>query len=319
MLKIHFLGTSSGTPTRQRNVSGLAIRRSTSPAWFLVDAGEGTQHQLQKAGLSLHDLAAICITHVHGDHCYGLPGLLASAGMGGRKQPLTLVAPLPVWQWLLATQQLTDLHLSYPVQHVDVAEQETVFATNGLIVTRHALLHRVPSFAYRFVASATRNVLRVDALKATGVPPGPQWRMLQNGCDVVFNDQTLRAADYVDSVREQAVAVIGGDNADPQLLRQACTDAQLLVHEATYTQAVLDKVGPGPMHSSAQGVAHFAQSVGLPNLVLTHFSARYHNAEGEAALLAEARAHYSGACWLAQDGAAFELDKNGHLAQAPLA
>jgi ribonuclease Z len=319
MLKFHFLGTSSGVPTRQRNVTGLAVQRSDSSDWILVDAGEGTQHQIQQARLSLHDLSVICITHVHGDHCYGLPGMLASAGMAGRKKALTLIAPLPVWQWLQATQQLTDWHLPYAIEHVDVALHDTAWDMPGLSITRHALLHRVPSFAFRFAATDVRSSLRVAALKAAGVPPGPQWRTLQNGGDINFEGQVLHSADYVDTVRYQVAAVIGGDNADPFLLQAACQDVQLLIHEATYTQEVLEKVGPGPMHSSAQGVAQFAQSVALPNLVLTHLSARYHNAEGEAAVLAEAKKYFTGNTWLAQDGDVFELMRDGQLHHKPVA
>lgn len=318
MLKFHFLGTSSAAPTRQRNVSGLAVQRGPGSDWILVDAGEGTQHQVRRARLSMHDLSAICITHVHGDHCYGLPGLLASASMAGRKKALTIVAPLPVWQWLETTRQCTDLHLSYAINHIDVALVGTVWNAPGLSVTRHALLHRVPSFAFRFVARDVRSTLRVDALRAAGVPPGPQWHTLQRGIDIVFENKVFCAADYVDTERHQVAAVIGGDNADPYLLRESCQDAQLLVHEATYTQELLEKIGPGPMHSSAQGVAQFAQSVALPNLILTHLSARYHNAEGEAAILAEAKTHFfAGNTWLAQDGDTFELTRDGQLHHRP--
>ena len=88
MLEFTFLGTSSGVPTLTRNVSGLAIHYGKTKDWILVDAGEGTQHRVQQAKLSLQHLKAICITHVHGDHCYGLMGLLASAGMNGRKDPI---------------------------------------------------------------------------------------------------------------------------------------------------------------------------------------------------------------------------------------
>ncbi|CAM5602375.1 Ribonuclease BN [Stutzerimonas stutzeri] len=88
-----FLGTSSGTPTPARNVTGLALQEDAGKAWYLIDCGEGTQHRLLRMPLSLHDLRAIFITHVHGDHCYGLPGLLASAGMMGRRHPLEIIAP----------------------------------------------------------------------------------------------------------------------------------------------------------------------------------------------------------------------------------
>ncbi|WP_245587298.1 MBL fold metallo-hydrolase [Comamonas composti] len=176
MFKLTFLGTSSGVPTRSRNVSGLAVQAQGLPGWMLVDCGEGTQQRVQSAGLSLHELRAVCITHVHGDHCYGLPGLLASTGMGKRSQPLTLVAPQPVWDWLQATRVLTDLHLPYEIVHVDpqaLADGAQVFVQGGLRITRHALAHRVPSDAYRFALREERVRLRVDALRALGVAPGP--------------------------------------------------------------------------------------------------------------------------------------------------
>lgn len=316
MLKFTFLGTSSGTPTRHRNVSGLAVQTVLNADWFLVDCGEGTQHRLLQTPLSLHDLAAVFITHVHGDHCYGLPGLLASAGMGKRTKPLKLVAPLPVWQWFEATRALTDLHLPYEVEHVDVEDQALVYEVPGVRVERHVLRHRVPSHAYRVQVETRRRRLKTDALKATGLPPGPAWRALQQGEDVRFEGALLRSADFADTQLDTAVAVLGGDNAAPALLHGACQGAQLLVHEATYTQEALDKVGAGPMHSSARLVAEAAQAAAVPNLVLTHFSARHQNDEGMAALLAETRAHYSGHAFLANDLDVFALDSAGTLTAA---
>jgi ribonuclease Z len=313
MLKLTFLGTSSGTPTRQRNVSGLAVQTVLGADWFLVDCGEGTQHRLQQTPLSLHDMAAVCITHVHGDHCYGLPGLLASAGMGRRSKPLKLIAPLPVREWFEATRRLTDLHLPYEVEHVDVETQPLVYEAPGLRIERHVLRHRVPSHAYRVQVETRRVRLKADALRAVGLPPGPAWRALQGGEDVPFNGTMLRSADFAETQVDTAAAVLGGDNADPALLHGACQGAQLLVHEATYTQEVLDKVGPGPMHSSARLLANAAQAAGVPNLVLTHLSPRHQNEEGMAALMAETQAHYRGNAFLASDLDVFELDSAGNV------
>lgn len=314
MMKLTFLGTSSGTPTRHRNVSGLAVQTVPSADWFLVDCGEGTQHRLLQTPLSLHDMAAVCITHVHGDHCYGLPGLLASAGMGKRTKPLTLIAPLPVWEWFETTRRLTDLHLPYEVTHVDVDTQALVYDAPGVRIERHVLRHRVPSHAYRVQVETRRTRLKADALRSVGLPPGPAWRALQTGEDVPFNGAVLRSADYAETQVDTASAVLGGDNAEPAMLRDACRGAQLLVHEATYTQDVLDKVGPGPMHSSARLLAEFAQAVDVPNLILTHFSARHQNEEGMSALMAETQAHYRGHAFLANDLDVYELGSDGRVA-----
>lgn len=313
MMKLTFLGTSSGTPTRHRNVSGLAVQTVLGPDWFLVDCGEGTQHRVLQTPLSLNDLAAVCITHVHGDHCYGLPGLLASAGMNKRTKPLKLIAPLPVWEWFEATRALTDLHLPYEVEHVDLGGPSLVYEVPGLRIESHALLHRVPSHAYRMQVETRRVRLKADALRAIGLPPGPAWRALQQGEDVPLNGGVLRSADYTETQVETVAAVMGGDNADPALLHDACKGAQLLVHEATFTQEALDKVGPGPMHSSARLLAEFAQAAEVPNLILTHFSARHQNEEGMAALMAETQAHYRGHAFLANDLDVYELDSAGNV------
>lgn len=317
MFKLTFLGTSSGVPTKNRNVTALALQSTLNRDWWLIDCGEATQHRLQHIALSVHDLAGICITHVHGDHTYGLPGLLASASMTGRKRPLVLIAPLAIKLWLDATMLHSELFLTFPLVHVDVAANRLVHQEPGLTIERHELSHRAPSVGFRFAAESTRWKLDNDALRARGVPPGAQWGKLQAGQDLVLDDgSVLAAADYRVAQVERAVVVIGGDNDTPALLDQACAEAQLLVHEATYTEAILQKVGPGPTHSSVQRVAQFASARGLPNLILTHFSARYDNPEGMAELEAEARQHYAGQLFLAQDFGTYELGADGVVRQA---
>lgn len=316
MLKFTFLGTSSGVPTIRRNVTALAVHVPKGRDWWLVDCGEATQHRLQRTPLSVHDMAGICITHVHGDHSYGLPGLLASASMTGRKRPLLLIAPQAVKAWLDATLLHTELFLTFPLIHIDVAPEQLVHQEPGLMIERHPLSHRSPSVAFRFDARTTRRKLDRAALKARGVPAGPLWGRLQAGEDVALDDgSVVRAADVCFEQTERAVAVIGGDNDTPSLLQDACAEAQVLVHEATYTEAILQKVGPGPTHSSVQRVAQFAAQRGLPNLVLTHFSARYDNPEGMAELEAEARQHYAGNLFLASDFDQYELGADGVLAR----
>ncbi|MEO7494582.1 MAG: ribonuclease Z [Massilia sp.] len=318
MFKLTFLGTSSGVPTRNRNVTALALQPAQGRDWWLIDCGEATQHRLQHIALTVHDLAGICITHVHGDHSYGLPGLLASASMTGRKRPLILIAPLAVKAWLEATFLHTELFLTFPLIHVDVAADQLVHQQPGLTIERYPLSHRSPSVAFRFALETTRWQLDGAALRARGVMPGPLWGKVQAGEDVVLEDGTLlAAADYRIAQTQQAAVVIGGDNDTPALLDQACEGAQLLVHEATYTEAVLQKVGPGPTHSSVKRVAQFAAERQLPNLILTHFSALYDNADGMADVAAEAHQHYAGRLFLARDFDVYELDSAGVVRQHP--
>lgn len=318
MFKLTFLGTSAGMPTKYRNVTSLAVQPGLSRDWWMVDCGEATQHRLQHVPLTVHELAGICITHVHGDHSYGLPGLLASAAMGGRKRPLVLIAPLAVRRWLEATFEHTELFLPFPLIHVDVAGEQMVHEEPGLLIEQHRLSHRVPSVGFRFSIEKAKWKLDIEALRARGVTPGPSWGELQSGRDVILEDgSVLLAADFRVAQVERAALVVGGDNDTPSLLADACKGAQLLVHEGTYTEAISQKVGPGPTHSSVQQVARFASEAGLPNLILTHFSPRYDNAEGMKELEAEARQFYSGQLHLARDLASYELHADGLVVRVP--
>lgn len=316
MLHFTFLGTSSGVPTLTRNVSALAIQNSKNKDWILVDAGEGTQHRIQQAKLSLQNLVAICITHVHGDHCYGLVGLLASAGMNARTAPLTIIAPKEIQQWIEVTAQLTDLHLPYPLNFIDVNKATQIQQiTDELSIQAHRLSHRVPSFAFSIIVQYTQKKLDTQALIQLGIPKGKVWGDLQQGLDAQFNEQTLKAADFIQIQTQRVQAIVGGDNDHPELLAQACQDAQLLIHESTYTQAVLDKVGSDPMHSSAKIVAEFAQQQGLINLILTHFSPRHQDSAGQQAIANEVHQYYQGNFYLADDFDQFTLDATGQLSK----
>ena len=240
--------------------------------------------------------------------------MLASAGLNKRTQPLTLIAPLPLWQWLQHTIALTDLYLSFELQFVDVttllAQSHTV---DGFEISAVALNHRVPSYAYKIQHQRQVKQLDRDALYAHGLPAGPLWGMLQNGDDVYYQGRNYPASLYLEQHEQQVCALIGGDNDTPALLQAACDGVQVLVHEATYTQEIADKVGAFPMHSSAKQTAEFAYQAAIPNLVLTHFSARYNDAQALAPLLAEAKLHYHGQVHLAEDFAQYRLLPTGEF------
>lgn len=313
-MDIVFLGTSSGCPTKQRNVTGLAVIPENSKGWYLVDCGEATQHQLLHTSLSVNSLQAIFITHIHGDHCYGLPGLIASAAMLGRKQPLPIIAPKGVEAWIRATIEHTALFLPYELQFI-ATETLTKWADKDVEVEAVFLSHRVPSYAYSFTDIKLEISLNKEKLINENIPQGPLWGRLQKGEDVVYEGKTLFSADYVEQSKLIRKMVIGGDNDQPELLKQACKNAQVLVHEATYTLDVAAKVGDSVQHSSAAIVADFAQSIGLPNLVLTHFSGRYQNDSQQTPSIAdiqnEAAVRYTGSLFLAEDFARFRLSKTG--------
>ena len=128
-----------------------------------------------------------------------------------------------------------------------------------------------------------------------------------------YQGRNYPASLYLEQQLQQVCALIGGDNDTPALLQAACDDVQVLIHEATYTQAIADKVGAFPMHSSAKQIAEFAYQVAIPNLVLTHFSARYNDAQALEPLLAEAKRYYHGQVHLAEDFAQYRLLPSGEF------
>ena len=315
-----FLGTSAGTPTKHRNVTGLALAIDDARDWYLFDCGEATQHQIQHTRYSSAKLRAIFITHIHGDHCYGLPGLIASANMSGRKTPLTICAPDGIEQFIRATFLHTDIReLRFPLEFVRSDTPDFMFCDEHLRVSAHALSHRVPCYAYRAEEVPPRHLLE-DKLEAQNIPRGPLWNRLQKGENIVLdNGRALLAEDFSCPAWQPRSVIVGGDNDQPALLHDAMRNSDAMIHEATFTEDVLARVGPQYMHSTAAMVAKAAQYSELPHLLLTHFSQRYRLSGGDTVehsiddLRREARQYYNGTLVMAEDLECYQLEKNREL------
>jgi ribonuclease Z len=321
-MRFTFLGTSAGLPTRERNVTALALSMEQQREWYLVDCGEGTQHQLLRSHYTAAKLRAIFITHIHGDHCYGLPGLIASAQMGGRTAPLTICAPAGIQEFIEAVRRHTDLQrLTYPLQFMRSDAADFRYEDGDVLVESIALSHRVPSYAYRFVERVHERTLDPDRLATLQVPRGPAWGELQHGRDVVFEDgRHVTPQQVCLPQRRPRCILVGGDNDQPGLLDDALADCDVLIHEATFTEDVLARIGPQYQHSTPAQVAKTAQRAGLQHLVLTHFSQRYrrNNPTGEHSLedlALEARQFFSGNLLMAEDLASYELGRERQLSR----
>ncbi|MDD2106362.1 MULTISPECIES: ribonuclease Z [Pseudomonas] len=314
-----FLGTSAGVPTKARNVSAIAVIEASGSHWYLVDCGEGTQHRLLHTPLSIRDLRAIFITHVHGDHCFGLPGLLASAGMSGRTQPLDLVLPAALHDWVRQGLVASDTFLPFELRLLAV-EELVEWRSDALQVTSVQLSHRVPSVGFVFTELNPEPRLDIPRLDADGIPRGPLWGELAKGLTVQHGGRLLHGNEYLRPSRPPRRVIVCGDNDNPELLADVAKGADVLVHEATFTQAVVERTGVTFGHSTAAAVARFAEAAGVRNLVLTHFSARYQNDPRRSPSIDnvrdEALAHYSGQLTLAQDLQRYHIGRDGCLEPA---
>jgi len=311
-----FLGTSAGVPTKARNVSATAVIEASGSQWYLVDCGEGTQHQLLRTPLSIRDLRGVFITHVHGDHCFGLPGLLASAGMSGRTQPLDLILPAALHDWLRLGLAASDTFLPFELRLLAV-EQLTDWCSDTLRVSTVQLSHRVPSVGYVFTELNPEPRLDVQRLDAEGIPRGPLWGELAKGHSVEHAGRVLHGRDYLRASRPARKVIVCGDNDSPELLAEVAKGADVLVHEATFTQPIIERSGATFGHSSAAQVARFAETAGVRNLVLTHFSARYQPDPRRSPCIddvrEEALAQYSGNLTLARDLQRYRIGRDGSL------
>ena len=321
-MQFQFLGTSAGMPTLQRNVTALAVSIENQHNWYLVDCGEGTQQRMLQAGLNVLRLKTIFITHIHGDHCYGLPGLLASANMNNRQEPLTVCAPAGIEEYVRAVFQHTDVHdLRYPLHFLRSDTPDFSYMDNVIHAEAIALSHRVPSFAYRIEERLTYYPLDKNRLLDAGIPPGPAWGELQKGNSINLDDgREIHPQSVCSGSAKKRAIIVGGDNDQPSLLQAAMQRSDVLIHEATFTESVLEKIGPKYMHSTAAAVAKAAQEAGIAHLLLTHISQRYSANSNKPdnslkALRNEAEREYEGNLLLAEDMACYQLHSDGTLTE----
>jgi ribonuclease Z len=234
--------------------------------------------------------------------------------MSGRTEALTIIAPQGIKEMVTAVAAASDLLLPYDVNFIAVEDMEG-WASADFTVCKIALSHRVPSYAYVFTEKPLAHKLDVELLNKLGVPKGPLWGKLQQGQAVTLEDHTrVNPEDCYLKEGKPRKAIICGDNDNPELLKDFALDVSLIVHEATYTQDIAEKVGKGPQHSCAKIVAKFAERKKVPNVILTHFSARYQDDTEKSPSIAdiekEARSYYSGQLYLANDLDVFEVSKN---------
>lgn len=272
------LGTGAAAPTRTRNVSSLAVVLDGRTLVF--DCGEGTQHQLQRSTVHTGSIEAIFITHLHGDHLFGLPGLLATLGLNGRTAPLTLVGPPGLERFLRAVP-----YLGAPYE-IRLAPAILPAKFDGFDVVAAEVDHSVDCHAYCVIEHDRRGTFDVARAKALGIPPGPLYGKLQSGEDIEIDGRTIRSAEVLGPPRRGRRIVFVTDTRPCDAAIELARDADLLIHEATYANDHASDAHER-YHSTAEEAATIAKEANVKRLVLTHISARY---DDTGPMLAEARA-----------------------------
>lgn len=274
-MHLTFLGTSAGVPTRERGLSSLALRLPGGVLW-LFDCGEGTQQRLLASGLHASRLERVLITHLHGDHCFGLPGLLASLGLWGRSDPVEVAGPRGLREWLETTFRVSEARLAFALELTELPPEGGELAPrSGVSVQALPLAHRVPCFAYVVREPPQRGALDPGRARAAGVPEGPLLGRLARGEAVVLQDgRRVSPGDVLGPPRPGRVVAVCGDSSDSSSLLALTPGLDVLVHECTYEAARAAQARRWG-HSTTADVAALARALRPRLLVLTHLSSRY--------------------------------------------
>ncbi len=297
-ITITFLGTSSGTPTRDRNVASFAI--TLDGRVLLFDCGEGTPHQLLRSDVRGGAIEAVFVGHLHGDHVYGLPGLLASLSLNGRSEPLAIHGPHGLRAFLDGVLAASFHHPKFPIE----LREESEYYAAGVRVVFTRLDHTVESLGYCVIEDPRPGALDLERAGELGIPSGPLFGRLQRGEDIEFGGRVIHSSEVVGPERRGRRIAYCSDTRPARAAVELARGADVLIHEATYGSELAAEAGPRG-HSTASEAAVIAREAGVKRLILTHFSPRY---EDVGPLVAEARAVFP-ATEAASDLACFEVER----------
>ncbi|UXR68711.1 ribonuclease Z [Staphylococcus sp. IVB6246] len=274
-MEVIFFGTSAGLPTKDRHTQSIALKLEpfATDIW-LFDVGEATQHQILHHSIKLGKVSHIFITHMHGDHIYGLPGVLTSRSFqGGEGKPLTLIGPKGLKAYVEASLSLTHVHLNYPIHMIEIDEQLDMMI-DAFKVQARPLNHGVPCYGYRVQAPSTPGTLDVAKLKAIGMQPGPQYQQVKNADQFEFEGVTYDAHDFKAPDKQGPIVVVFGDTKPCDNEQTLAQDADVMVHEATYIDG--DKqLANDYHHSHIDDVLMLIEQSDVKHALLTHLSNRY--------------------------------------------
>lgn len=281
-IKITFLGTGGGMPSPSRGVSAIALQVGGDV--LLFDCGEGTQRQFMLSSVSFMKVTAIFISHFHGDHFLGLPGLIQSMNFSGRRAPLAIFGPPGMIELARTLISLGHFSLAFPISAGEMNDGDAV-DLGAVTVTAVEGEHSVPSLSFVIEEKERRGRFLPERARALGVPPGPMFGELQSGKEVEVGDRTITPSMVLGPPRKGIKVVISGDTRPTERLARASRHAALLVHEATLDSSLIEGA-KSYGHSTAREAGEVARDAEVDLLALTHISNRY---EDVSVLEAEAR------------------------------
>lgn len=252
----------------------MALRLPQRAEVWLFDCGEGTQHQFLRSDLRISQIRRIFITHMHGDHIFGLMGLLASCGLAGNPQQIDIYGPPDLNQYLKASRRYSQTHFSYPI-NVHTVSPGLVFEDDEFSVTCAPLKHRVPAFGYRIAEKDRPGHFDVGKAKAMGIPSGPLYGRLKRGETVTLEDgRKINGKTLCGPTEIGRKVVYCTDTVFSENAVKLAQDADVLIHEATFAHQEAE-LAFQRLHSTSTMAAQTALAAQVKTLIMTHFSPRY--------------------------------------------
>jgi len=280
-MEIVLLGTGAALPTKSRCTSATALIRLGEI--LLFDCGEGTQVQFQKAQLKPGKLSRIFISHFHGDHFYGLIGLLTSLQLGGRIKPLFLYGPKGLSEYLSFMQKMSLFTLGYPITVCEVENdlEENIWDFKEYSITALPLNHRILTLGFRLEEKPRPGKFDIKKAEQLSIPDGPLRASLQNGETVVLpNGKEIKPTQVLGPERPGQTVAICLDSRPCQNSVRLARNADLLIHEATFDDSRKERADE-TCHSTGAQAAQIAKEAKAKKLLLTHISARYEKNDAE--------------------------------------
>tara|TARA_B100002049_G_scaffold61657_1_gene44345 strand:+ start:237 stop:1136 length:900 start_codon:yes stop_codon:yes gene_type:complete len=270
-MKLVFLGTSAAQPTERRGLSCICLENDGEILMF--DAGEASQISYMKSGLGWNKKMKLFVTHLHGDHCVGILGLLQTMSMQNRTESLEIFGPKGIDEFLAANIKVLNFGLSFSIL-ITIVKEGKIFEDKKFSMYAAKANHSITAFSYLFEEKDKPGRFNVEKAKELGIPEGELWNKLQKGEEIINNDKIIRSVQILGKKRPGKKIGISGDTMPTKELEKFFEECDYLVFDSTFLDEEKQKA-QDTCHSTAKQAAQLGKNSNVKNLILTHFSARY--------------------------------------------